>query len=56
MNLELTDKQKEILRHALETYLSDLRTEIVRTERREWKEALHAEEDVLKETIERLAA
>lgn len=55
MNLELTDEQKGIVRHALEVYLSDLREEIVKTEKHEWKEGLHKEEDVLKETIEKLS-
>jgi hypothetical protein len=41
MNLELTSEAKDIVRHALNVYLSDLREEIVKTEKHEWKEGLH---------------
>lgn len=56
MSFEFTDEQKKIVRHALETYLSDLRAEIVKTERHEWREGLHHEKDVLTEVMEKLAA
>jgi hypothetical protein len=55
MNIELTNEARDIVRHALGVYLSDLREEIVKTEKHEWKEGLHNEEDVLKEVIEKLA-
>lgn len=55
MNLELTDQEKDVVRHALEVYLSDLREEIVKTEKHEVKVKLHNEEDVLKATIKKLA-
>ena len=55
MNLELTDEEKKIVHHALEAYLSDLREEIVKAEKHEWKAGLHNEQDVLKKVIERLA-
>lgn len=55
MNLELSEEQKQIVRHALEQYLSNLREEIVKTEKHEWKEGLHNEEDVLKAVIGKLA-
>jgi hypothetical protein len=55
MNLELNDKEKEILKHALETYLSDLREEIVKTEAHQWKPPLHEEEDVIKKIIGNLS-
>ncbi len=54
MNLELTDKERDVLRHALEVYVSDLREEITKTEKHEWKTALHEEKDVLKQVIQRL--
>lgn len=56
MTIVFTDEEKKILRHALETYLSDLRAEIVKTEKHEWKEGLHHEKDVLSGVMERLAA
>jgi hypothetical protein len=55
MVLELGDKEKEILRHALEVYISDLREEIVKTEAHNWKVPLHEEEDVIKKILEKLA-
>jgi hypothetical protein len=55
MMLELDDKEKEILKHALEVYLSDLREEIVKTEAHTWKRDLHAEEDVIKKIIGQLS-
>jgi hypothetical protein len=55
MQLELNDKERGVVRHALQVYLSDLREEIVKTEKHEWRQGLHEEEDVLKQVIERLA-
>jgi len=55
MIFELTAEQTETVRHALEVYLSDLRHEIVKTEKHEWKEGLHKEEDILKVMIEKLS-
>jgi hypothetical protein len=55
MNLELTEKDREVISHALKVYLSDLREEIVKTEKHEMKVDLHQEEDILKETLRKLA-
>jgi len=55
MILELTAEQTDTARHALEVYLSDLREEIVKTEKHEWKEGLHNEEEVLKLMIRKLS-
>jgi hypothetical protein len=55
MILELSDKEKETLKHALESYLSDLREEIVKTEAHQWKPPLHEEEDVIKKLIDKLS-
>lgn len=55
MNLELNDKEKTIVRHALEVYLSNLREEVVKTEKHGWKVSLHEEEDVIKEVIAQLS-
>jgi hypothetical protein len=51
MELKLNEDEKAIVRHALEEYLSNLREEIVKTEKHEWKEGLHKEADVLKRVI-----
>jgi hypothetical protein len=55
MNLELTEDARQIVLHALQVYLSDLREEITKTERLEWREKMHQEETVLKEAIARLS-
>lgn len=55
MVLELGDKEKEIIKHALEVYLSDLREEIVKTEAHQWKPPLHEEEEVIKKVIGKLS-
>ena len=54
MMLELDAKEKEILKHALEDYLSNLREEIVKTEAHTWKRDLHAEEGVIKKILGQL--
>ncbi|MCL4503363.1 MAG: hypothetical protein M1438_16180 [Deltaproteobacteria bacterium] len=55
MALEPNDKEKEVLKHALEVYLSELREEIVKTETHRWKVPLHEEEDILKKFIAQLS-
>ncbi len=53
-SIELNDKEKEALQHALEVYLSDLRMEIADTEKEEMRADLKAEEATLKAVLERL--
>lgn len=55
MQIELSDKEKEILLNALKMYLGELREEIVKTESYRWKPPLHEEEDLIKKLIERLS-
>lgn len=55
MTIDLTDKEKELLREILESYLSDLREEIVKTEDHKWKPPLHEKEEIIKKLIERLS-
>lgn len=54
MNVELSEEEREKVRHALEEYLSNLRAEVVKTEKHGWKEGLHNERDVLKAVVEKL--
>ena len=54
MNIELTDQERGAIVSALQTYLSDLREEIAKTEKHEWKAQLHDEEGVLNRVIEKL--
>lgn len=37
MNLELNDEERLVIRHALEVYLSDLREEVTKTEKHDFK-------------------
>jgi hypothetical protein len=53
--LKLTDNEREILKRALESFEDDLRSEIVRTDKREWKTALHNEEAVVKKILEKVS-
>ncbi len=53
--LKLNDDERIILRRALESFEGELRDEIVRTEKREWKKALHDEEAVLKKILEKVS-
>jgi hypothetical protein len=54
MNLSLTESETKIVRHALETYVTKLREEIVKTDNHEWKKSLHIEEDTLKSVVDKL--
>ncbi len=54
MFLELNDIEKEILKRALESFDEELKTVIVRTDRRDVKMALHGEEVVVKKILERV--
>jgi hypothetical protein len=55
MQLDLAEKERDVLRTALEIYVSDLRQEIVKTEKYELRQTLHEEADILKHLIERLS-
>jgi len=54
MKLELNDREMAVTKHALEFYLSNLRSEIGRTKKRDWKKGLHDEEDILGTVLGRL--
>ena len=47
MLFDFTEAERNVTRRALEIYLSDLREEIVKTERQEWQQALHEEQAIL---------
>ncbi len=55
MELQLSEKEKEILLNALKCYLSNLREEIVKTESYKWKPPLHEEEDIIKNLIDKIS-
>lgn len=56
MNVSLTESEAKLVRRALETYISNLREEIIKTDNREWKKSLHDEEDQLKSVVDKLMA
>jgi len=55
MLFDFTEPERNVARRALEIYLSDLREEIVKTDRQEWRQALHEEKVILERVIELLA-
>ena len=54
--LTLTDKEEEMLKVILESYLSDLRMEVADTDRKGYRDELKVEEAFLKELIAKLSA
>ena len=56
MTLELNVEESRLLAEAIRNYVSNLREEIVKTEKHEWIEALHREEALLKAIQNRLSA
>jgi len=55
MLFDFSEAERNTMRHALEIYVSDLREEIVKTEKHEWLEALHLEQRILEGVIEQLS-
>jgi hypothetical protein len=56
MNVEVRKEEVGVLTEALESYLSDLRFEILDTDKRAFRDSLKMKEDVLKTVVERLKA
>ena len=56
VHLDLTADERELLANTLMTYISDLRTEIRDTDRREYKEELKQREVVYKKLLAALQA
>jgi hypothetical protein len=54
INLEMSDEEAKLLSNVLERYDSHLEVEIVRTHRREFRDALKERQKILKTLIERL--
>lgn len=53
MTMEVKDEEKEAVCHALNVYLNDLRTEIVKTDKHDLKADLHREEDIIRNFVAR---
>lgn len=56
MVLELTEKEREILKIALESFEDDIRGERLKTDKSDWRYALRREEAVIKRILEKVAA
>ncbi len=56
MNVEVRKEEVGVLTEALESYLFDLRSEILDTDKRSFRDNLKMKEDVLKTVVERLKA
>jgi hypothetical protein len=54
MVIEVDGEERQAVVHALTEYLSNLREEIVKTERHDWRVELHREKDALLRVIDRL--
>jgi DNA-binding response OmpR family regulator len=55
-NLVLNETETKMVRNVIETYISNLREEIVKTEKHEWKKRLHEEENTLDAVLAQLRA
>ena len=55
MLFDFTEAERNVARRALEIYVSELREEIVKTEKHEWRQALHEEKEILERVIEQLS-
>lgn len=56
MNVNMTDREAEVVREILEQGYRELLLEIARTEHHEFKLALQEREKLLKSTLEKLGA
>jgi hypothetical protein len=55
MLFDFNEAERNTARRALEIYVSELRAEIVKTERHEWRLPLQEERDILERVIEQLS-
>ena len=55
MLFDFSEAERNTIRHALEIYVTDLREEIVKTEKHEWREARHLEKQILEGVLEQLS-
>ena len=55
MLFDFTEAERNTARRALEIYVSDLRDEIGKTEKHEWRDSLRLERQILAGVIEQLS-
>lgn len=53
MTIEISEEEQEVICHALDVYLSDLKTEIGKTENHDMKVGLQQERNVIENIIDR---
>ena len=56
MQLNLTDRETEVLRRLLQDYLPDLRREVARTEERTFRHEMVERQDMVERLLEQLSA
>lgn len=56
MQIEMSEKEAEVLREALETAVSNLSVQIADTDRQNFRESLKARRDLLRGIAERIPA
>lgn len=54
LQLELNDQEQEVLADVLRSFLSELRTEVVHTDRLAYRERLKDQEQLIKKILSRL--
>ena len=54
MILELDEKERAVLERVLASFESELRGEIVKTDKKEFRDTLHGEEEIVKELLNKL--
>ncbi len=56
LELDLTEQERDMLRHVLESYLSDLRMEIADTDRQDFRDMLKGRKAVIQKVLGALGA
>ncbi len=51
LELDLTEQERDMLRHVLESYLSDLRMEIADTDRQDFRDMLKGRKAVIQKVL-----
>ena len=55
MILELNEREKKVLQEVLQSFETELRGEIVKTDIKEFRDTLHGEEEVVKDLLKKVA-
>ena len=55
MVVDLDEKEKEIVKHALEVLEDELKTERLKTDKRDWRASIHDEEEMIHRVLKKVA-